>query len=404
MKKLLLIHHYGGIGGAGLSLVHIINKIDKSKYKVYLLCPQNSDALIKLLANENCEIITSSTSPKIFAHYNGGIPHAISLKSFKNLYSVFMDMKYIREYIQEVNPDIVAVNSMTLFWIGKICRELDKRSVCFHRETYQKGLFGIRSRIIKNGLSKWFDKVAFISCNDYNESGELKAEKKIIYDRVDSKLFNNFTKKQAKKILGLSEDIKYVLYLGGISELKGSDVIMESMKFIDDESMKLLFVSDINDISKKRLFQFKGLKNKLKYIFKKDIYVKTMDIFFRHSLENKVIFMPITDNPEIYYKACEMVVFPSTKAHQSRPIYEAGIARIPVLITSFKQTEEFAMNESTVITFENRNSKELAEKIKLVFAGHYNLSTILDNNYKQATINHSLESLENDLDEFFGFH
>lgn len=403
MINLLLIHHSGGTGGAGVSLLHIIRKIDKSKFKVFLLCPEYPTNLIKLISNEDCQVISSNTSPKIFAHYNGGISCGISLKALVNIYLIIKDKKNIENYINEINPDIIAVNSMTLFWIGKISKKLNKKTVCFHRETYQKGLFGIRSKIIKCGLSKWFDKVAFISLNDFNETGNIRAERKLIYDRVDLKSFNKIEKKEAKEILGLDKNKKYILYLGGISELKGSDVIMKAMKYIEDDNTTLLFIDDIDHIQRPSLGQFTKLKDKFKYIFKKDIYMKTLDIYFKSKLQNTVLFMQRTNNPELYYKASDVVVFPSTKAHQSRPIYEAGIAKIPVLITEFKQTKEFALNEVTAITFKNKNSYDLANKIKRILQGKYDLNTIVANNYRQVITNHDLETLSNDLEDFFDF-
>lgn len=176
LKRILLIHHCGVIGGAGVSLLHIVRAIDKTKYKITVLCPDYPNEMIKLLQNEQCQVVGTKTSPKIFAHYNGGIPSAFSLKSIRNEFEILKDKKQIEQYIKAIGPDIVAVNSMTLFWIGKIAKKMNKRTVCFHRETYQKGLFGVRTNIIKHGLSKWFYKGAFISWNDFNETENNKAK------------------------------------------------------------------------------------------------------------------------------------------------------------------------------------------------------------------------------------
>ena len=123
MRKMLLIHHCGAIGGAGLSLLHIIRAIDKTKYRIIVLCPEFPAEMINLLHNEECEVIGSKTSPKIFAHYNGGILHALSIKTIKNGIEILRDKKHIIQYIKEINPDIVAVNSMTLFWIGRLAKK-----------------------------------------------------------------------------------------------------------------------------------------------------------------------------------------------------------------------------------------------------------------------------------------
>jgi glycosyltransferase involved in cell wall biosynthesis len=402
-KKILLIHHYGGIGGAGTSLLHIIKAVDKTKYHLTVLCPERPNEMIDLLKIEDCEIIGSKTSPKIFAHYNGGISCALSLKTLKNVYEVFKDKKYIEQYIAEINPDIVAVNSMTLFWIGRIAKKMGKKTICFHRETYQKGLFGIRTRIIKQGLSKWFDKVAFISWNDFNETGNIAADKKVIYDRVDIESFNKYKKQEARKLLGLEKNKKYLLYLGGMSLLKGADIIMDAMKYITNDDINLIFINESENIQKPSFKQCYTMKDKLKFIARQNAKMKILNIYFKGKLEDKVIFKKRTANPELYYKACDLVVFPSTKPHQSRPIYEAGITKIPILITDFEETKEFAENGVTAITFKNKDSRDLANKISMILENKINVKKIIENNYKQTIVNHNLATLKSDLEKLFQF-
>jgi glycosyltransferase involved in cell wall biosynthesis len=401
MKKILLIHHCGTISGAGVSLLHIIRAIDKTQYKINVLCPDYPNEMINLLKNEECEFISSKASPKIFAHYNGGIRYMISFKTIKNGLDILKDKKNIKQYIKETDTDIVAVNSMTLFWIGKIAKKMNKSTVCFHRETYQKGLFGIRTKFIKYGLSKWFDKIAFISWNDFNETGDINATKKIIYDRVDIPSFNNYEKQEARQTLGLDQNKKYILYLGGTSALKGSDIIMKAMKYIKNENVNLIFINDTDDVQKTLFNNCKTIKEKIKYVLNIGVKMKTLEPYFKNKLEDKVVFKRRTSNPELYYKACDLVVFPSTQAHQSRPIYEAGLTKIPILITDFKQTKEFAQDGVTAITFKNKNSYDLAQKINMVFENKIDISKIIENNYKQSIKNHDLSTLKQDLDDLF---
>ena len=63
-------------------------------------------------------------------------------------------------------------------------------------------------------------------------------------------------------------------------------------------------------------------------------------------------------------EGCDLVVFPSTKAHQAMPIYEAGMAERLMIISDFVNTREFLENEKNGLTFPPSNSEALAEKIK----------------------------------------
>jgi len=403
MKKILLFHHYGALGGAGVSLLHIVQAIDKSKIKLTVLCPDYPEDIANLLQAEDCEVIRSGTSPKVFNHCIGGIPYALSFATAKNIYEIVKDRKFIRKYISDVKPDIVAVNSMTLFIIGKIAKSMGKRTVCLHRETYQRGLLGLRTKIIKKGLSSWFDKVAFVSSNDFNETGNSKAKKVVIYDRVNLALFDNFKKTEARQMLGLKEDKKYILYLGGMSALKGADIIMKSMKYVDRADVILIFIGDSDQVQEPSWSHSKNAKEKLKFVLKKGIRMRTLNMYFKAGLQDRVIFRKVTTNPELYYNACDLIVFPSTKPHQARPIYEAGVAKIPIIITDFCQTKEFVEDGITGITFRNKDSHELAKKINMVFDGKFDLEKIVQNNYIQTVRNHDLATLKVDLDNLFEF-
>lgn len=396
-----MIHHCGSIGGAGVSLLHIVKSIDKNKYNVTVLCPDTPNEISNLLNLESCKVITMKKSPKIFAHYNGGISNALTLKTLKNILGILSDVGRIKKYIREINPDIVAVNSMTLFWIGKVVKKLKKNSVCFHRETYQKGLFGIRTRFIKYGLSRWFDEVVFISWNDYYETGEIKANKRVIYDRVDTLEFTAYKREEARKALNLCLNKKYILYLGGLSELKGPHVIMKAMKYVQHQDTVLIFISNLDSMNINNFKKSNNICRKLKYIFKRDIKLKILNIYFKNNLEEKVIFRKTTSEVGLYYRACDLVVFPSIKPHQARPIYEAGLTKIPILIADFKETKEFAKNEFTALTFRSKDSYDLAKKIDRILDEDIDIYNIINNNYKQSVINHNIESLKDDLNELF---
>lgn len=378
MKKILILHHCGDIGGAGISLLHIVQKLNKKEYEISIACPMNPEKMIDLLKNEKCKIIPLEKNIKIFAHYNGGISNAISFKTFKNLISILLNKKYVKKIIIESNADIVIVNSMTLCWCGKIIKKLDKIAICFHRETYQKGLCGIRSAYIKKSLDKWFDKVFFISRYDMEATPKKNKKKYLLHDKVDIKAFNKYSKNVSRKKLNLDERTKYILYLGGFSELKGGYILVQALKYINYKNYKLVFVGDFN--SEKNKEECK-IKNKIKKYIEK------------YKLEKKICFVEKTENPEILYKACDLIVFPSTKAHQARPIYEAGISKIPIIITDFKETIEFAEDRKTAITFKNKDVKDLAIKIDAILNESIKVDKMVKINYKNAITNHNLDKL-----------
>lgn len=389
MRKILVFHHFGGIGGAGLSLLHILSAIDYNQNDVKVVCPGVPNDMVKAISLLNIEVIETNGTPKIFAHYNGGIKHFLSIRTFLNFWDIIKDYKKVKNIIENQSPDLVVVNSMTLFWIGAITKAKGLNAVCFHRESFQKGIFGFRSWIIKRGLSKYFKKVAFISKFDMEQAEDISSEKVLIYDKVNSSSYKDIEKKYAQNLIGLDSSFKYILYLGGFSKLKGSHIVVECMRFFKNKDIKLLFVrSEKAQVS----------KNSLKNLIFRDNHLKIMKIIKKYNLNNKIIFLDTINTPEIYYKASDVVTFPSTKAHQARPIYEAGFAEIPIVITDFDETKEFAINYHNALTFTNNNSKSLYEKIDICLSDSQLRQKLISNNLDKSKNYHDLSLMKNEIE------
>ena len=125
---------------------------------------------------------------------------------------------------------------------------------------------------------------------------------------------------------------------------------------------------------------------------------KVASLTKRFGLQNRIIFRPATDKVEEYFKACDVIVFPSTQAHQARPIYEAAIARKRVVITDFDNTREF-LDETNGWLFERGNARMLAQKINMIFAGE--VQKKIEENYKRALITNNLQTLPDELKALF---
>ncbi|MFW7410989.1 glycosyltransferase family 4 protein [Vagococcus fluvialis] len=379
-KKILIFHHYGGIGGAGVSLLHIVKNIDLEKFDVSVACPSQPNSIYLELRKLNVNVIKLEKPLIIFNHYNGGINYLFSLRGLKNLYKLIKNKAYIKNIIIEENPDIVVVNSMTLSWIGKIANKLRKETICFHRETYKQGTFNISNRVIKKNLSVYFSKVIFISEFDKVATLPINGQAMVVYDRVDISIFKEGNRMAARNKLNLESDVNYVLYVGGPSKLKGYHVLLKAIKYLKKEKNIKFILLGFND---------------------------TEESIIRNEIENLeinslLLFYEATMNPELFYRACDMIVFPSTKAHQARPIYEAGISRIPIIISDFENTKEFAENKISAFTFEPSNSRDLAIKIKNVIYLEKSLKDkILDTNYERAMKKHDLSKLSEDIQRVF---
>ena len=355
--------------------------------------------MIKEINKIGYKCISEPTSIPMIEHFSGSDRFIASYRTIRNIINIATRRNEVMSMIRGVSPDIVAVNSMTISYTGKMAKSLGIKSVCFHRETYAKGLFGVRTKIIKRLLSIDFDKVVFISSYDLEQSDELKSDTYIIHDKV---IINEYIDQKDNNVLISisSEEIIKVLYTGGMSELKGAHIIIKALANCNP-NIYLIFLQYDGIKRKTCLADYKGIKNKLRYILGKDYTSKVLSLIEKNSLWNRIHFYPVTNDVAKFFKLCDLVVFPSTSAHQARPIYESGAASKPIIITKSENISEFVVDGENGFTFENGNSVILSELVDKL-AKDKDLRKKMGNiNYTKTINNHDFATLKNELSLLF---
>lgn len=410
-KKILLVHHSGYIGGAGVSLFHIALSLKSlnEKYDLKVYCPSNPPHIYNWLEKNEIETIRANRTPIFFTHYSGCDRFILDRNSFKNIIDIYLfkrSWKELKKTILENRPDVVIVNSMTLFWMGPLIKKMGIKTICFHRETYAKGLFGIRTTFIKESLKNFFDGVAFISYNDLHETGKTVGSSRVITDKVDCSNYSLDDEINNKQNAILTKDAFKIIYLGGVSKLKGAHVIIKALSRIKNKNVKLLFLQFETKKRRKKIGDCKTAFHKIKFLLGLDYEAYILKLIDKNKLWERIDFIPAVLEPEKYILASDLVVFPSTEPHQARPLYEAGMAKKPIIITDFKQTSEFAIDGFNSLTFKNGNYKELANIILKLENDSDLYNDLVENNYHQSISNHNLKTLPLELDDFLSdvFH
>lgn len=393
-KCVLIIHHSGSIGGAGISLIHIVKALMTQGYAVHVILPSSPDSLAKELEKTGCEM--TFTEVPMLEFYNGGIRRTLSLDTVRRLVKIAKNYCVFRRLIQSSPAAIVAVNSFTLCWMGKLIYHAGRRAICFHRETYPQGLFGFRKWVVVHQLSHWFDDVVFISEYDRRVTGPICSRTMVLFDKVDLDNYRSVGKEEARAMLGFTSNQRYVLYLGGLSALKGAHVAVKALKYLDD-SVRLVMLNINEPIVYRSLSKMPTLKAKISFLLRGGIYEnKVFRMLQKNQLFSRVDCYPATPHPEIFYQACDVVIVPSTLPHQSRSVYEAGISRIPIIISDYENTAEFARDRETAVTFIPSNSRDLATKITSVLS--QDLQSVLDLNYQNSIRQHDVTTLAEELE------
>ena len=388
-KKMLFFHHCGTVGGAGISGLGFLNSVPKDLYDITVCTVSVPENMANLFRENGLRVIESGSVPTSFTHCVGSKMAALSPKAFINYAKVLRDKNKVVDILQQEKPDVVVANSMTLFWIGKLAKKYNAETICFFRETYIHGWFGVRTAFIKSQLSKYFDKIAFISDYELERSKNIKSKKKTIYNVVPKAGYDRYTKKQARELLQLDDKAFYVLYVGGVSKLKGALVLLKAFSRITDKSVKLLFVGGTMEQLKKNANPA-SWKQKLKNVLKKNYNKQCLDCIERNGLLDKVVFFPGQSDIAPFYRAADMLAFPMTAPHQARPLFEAGYAKIPVIITDFENIYD-VVDSSSGYLFKKGNDRQLAQMIVDIKNNYEDTKSRVECNYHNTIERHSPE-------------
>ena len=211
---------------------------------------------------------------------------------------------------------------------------------------FKKGKFiGWMYRLIERFVLKRADLIIAVDENTKNFYGKkypwLKDKIVKIPVGIDTGLFRLMDKSKMRDKYGLKEEDKIILYAGRFKKEKGLDLLLESYKYVKEETIncKLVLVGDEREGD--------NLKNLIKDL-------KLNDVIFIGTLEHNKI-------PEIMNCAD---VFVLCSLFESGPlvIQEAIACGIPVVTTDVGRVREFIKNDKVGKIVE-RNSKEIASEI-----------------------------------------
>lgn len=393
-EKILIFHHSNVIGGAGISLIDILLSINKNLYDITVYIPRGKKDLYDEIKKLNITIKFFQFEIPIIEHFSGLFHFILSPRSIINIFSILRSRINILNIIKIENPSILILNSMTLSYIGYFLKNIKIKKICFHRETFIKGFLGFRTTIIKYFLSNYFNVLVFISKFDFQKVSTLKTEKYLIYDKVHLDKFTGNFKTSNKDFI--------ILFTGGMQRIKGALVILRALTILP-KTIKLLFIQydlNLSDFSKIPLLI--SFKERIKYLFSIGYNYKIFKFIKRKNLSSRIILLGSQSNMSKFFNQSDVVVFPSTSPHQARPLYEAGAAKKPILITKSENIKEFFINGQNGYWFNNKDYKTLAKQILILSTDSKLRYKLGENNYSLTLKNHDFRTLSYEMSKILG--
>ncbi len=392
-KKIMIIHHSGSIGGAGVSVYNTIMSL-KDDYEIVIYCPSSPKDFSNYLKEKDINVKTYDYPIGSIHYYSGGAK-IFSPSFIKGILNIFRHRGKLEYILKSEKPDLVISNSKILAWTGVIFRKNNQKSICYVRETRRKGFINVWNNIQRSLLDK-FTGVIFISRYDQEMESLRKTKSKVVPNFIDINSYKpSMNRSEACRHFGLDSDSFNILFVGGMLRIKGFDTAVKSLKYLKDMNVKLIVAGDSEFFYKldrniyTKFYNF--LKRKYENSIKKEI--------LENNLQKDIIKIGVQKNMSDVYVLADVLIFPATVPHQARPVFEAGAMKIPVVMPDFENTLEYVSNGDNGLVFRRKDPRSLADGIKTLIKDKEYRTLLGERNYIHTLKQHTKETSEKLLKE-----
>lgn len=299
--RVLIIQHFGELGGGARSAIDIAKMIKAMNHEVDLMLGHSSDQFVELVEEQGLNIINKHPSFPIFNF------HSASGAKFKTILRFLSTKKYLREWYEfaQLNwdYDLVILNSSVLCPLSYVFDKLHIKNIIFVRETFRKS-FTINK--IENIFLKSANAVAYLTSFD-QKAWHANNREYVIPDIVDVAMFNSDEKKK-------KENSTIFLYVGGLSFYKGALDLLKAVYEIKKVSKETSFLVYFLGNTYNEYDKFSLVK---KFISYKHIRYRKQCLKYIHEINKDkeiVILKGIQKNIASYYEICDALIFP-VKTH-----------------------------------------------------------------------------------------
>lgn len=387
-KKIMILHHSGSIGGAGVSVYNTIMTL-RDDYEVVIYCPSSPRDFSDFLKEKCINVKTYDFPIGSIPYYSGG-PLIFSPGFIKGIINVFQCRKAWDYVLKTENPDLVIANSKILAWTSLIFRKNNQKSICYVRETRKKSILNLWNNIQKSLLDK-FDGVIFISRYDQEKESLKNAETEVVPNFINRENYKpNKSRSEACKQFGINSNAFNVLFVGGMLRIKGFNTAVKTMKHLKDLNVQLIVAGDSD-------FHYKPKKNigSRIYNYVKRAYENSIKREIdKNNLHNNIIKIGVQKDMIDVYTLADVLIFPATTPHQARPVFEAGAMKVPAIMPDFENTLEYVSHGDNGLIFKRKNPRSLADNISVLIKDEDYRKKLGEKNYESTLKYHTKETSE----------
>lgn len=371
LKKILYVHHAGGMGGSPRSLAFLIKQLDKSKFSATVWMMENGPAA-DLFREAGAEVLVNEKKGFI-KPFHGTIATGMSPRRFaRNMLGFLPTYRAAKELIKSIEPDIVHLNTTCLFHFAMAAKKQSRniKVVSHVREVLLPNIFG---RILLEMNSKYVDKFIAISKNDAKPFLSKGKDVKVVFNFVDLDVYKKDSVKRMKfrDELNLSNNDVMISFFARIDQLNGAEELIKIA-----EKLKH--------------------KNNLKFIAFGYTGASDYERNIKNIAPSNVKFMPMINNVMDYLTATDILISPFIGPHFSRAVVEASAVSVPSVVSNVGSQNELIIDEETGYLYD---TTEQAIQFILKLSEDKSLREKLGSNARKFAEQH-FSSVKNSIETF----
>ena len=374
--RILYIHHGQGISGATLSLLYLIERLDRARYEPAVACLYEG-ASAQRFRDAGIE---TRVVPQIdhFDHTAGAwFPLRRADVITQKTLRFWPSVRATEQLVRETGADLVHVNSAVVPAAACGAHRAGVPVVWHIREPLHPGYLGLRRAILRRLIDRCADRVVAIC--QHNAAQLLPSGRvRVIYNFVD---FDQFDRSLSgggiREELGIPPDAPLALMLGGVSIIKGTLTFAQALPDVLKQlpEAHFLVAGYIPALQG-------GLRGHLSSLqgYAQAMYA-TLDV---HDLRHRFHLLGLRNDVPRLLATTDLLVFPSTVPHFARPVVEAGAMAKPVVASDLGGPQEIVQPNETGLLVPPSDPTALAGAIASLLADPDRAHAMGEAGYRQA--------------------
>lgn len=389
MEKILIVHHVPSQGGGTKSLIDMAIML-KEKYDVLICLPKGSKETIACAERYSIKCYETRTEIPSLNVYSG-FPGYLNRYFISRLLRFRKNKEFVSE-LMELKPDAIFYNTIVTSLIAKDVPS-GVKNVCIVRETFINSIF---NKKFKRNFENKFSGVAYIAEHEKDFLQLQNPRQIVIPDCLEPKEVKRYGREEARNICNIPQEKFCVLFMGGLIQIKGLDVLLGAMERLNQDYVAIIAGNIDFGVLRttyivRHFYNFKYVR----YLFRVKKKLKPLVD------SGKIMLIGYIQDSAAHFESCDTVVFPSTSAHQPRPCIEAGEFHKSVILSDYEATKEYFQNGYNALTFMPGNAKQLAEKIQYLKNNPEENLKLGENNFLMSKQKHNYKVTQDRLNEFF---